>query len=112
MDTKSLSSRPNVHRLIAIMPDGAIFREVSPKKDPHRDLIHWFGDIKVIQNAVMILSVDLVTGETEVLKNTWGKKGKVVNSLETKLDSETYTCHNCCGSRTSDKCVRCDDYEG
>jgi hypothetical protein len=26
--------------------------------------------------------------------------------------SETYTCHNCCGSRTSDKCVRCDDYEG
>lgn len=68
------------HRLIAVMHDSRVVTtDFSPQgREYDNPLIYWRSDSQTFRMADFVVSIDLRTGATEVLKNRWGVEGKVV----------------------------------
>lgn len=66
----------HTHRLIAVMHDDTVVTK-DFTHDPDRLPGFWFDSHQTWDLANLVLSIDLHTGATEVLKNRWGVEGKV-----------------------------------
>lgn len=68
----------NEFRLIAVMYDGTVVqRDYTQKPDGPSNPLHWFNDYNTVHMANLVVCIHLASGNTEVVKNRWGDRGRV-----------------------------------